>query len=83
MPKDKDGVLSPLNAAIDGLNLLKELASVALAKDAFSAVSTLLTMIRVRTLLFCDEMFQAHVSPGFYGRRTGLCRARILLRGYL
>ena len=80
MPKDQNGVLSPLKAAIDELNLSKELASIVLAKDAFATVGTLLTMIRVRFLLFCHETFQAHTWPGLYGRRTGLRRARIFLR---
>ena len=61
MPNDSDEVLSPLNATIDGLNLSKVLASITPVKEAFAAVSALLTMIRVPFLLSCDEMFQAHL----------------------
>jgi len=46
-PKGKDGVLSSLNVAIDGLNLAKEATSVLQAKAAFASASVLLTMIRV------------------------------------
>ena len=43
----RDGVLSTLNLAIDGLNLAKEVVSVAPAKAAFGTVAILLMMIRV------------------------------------
>jgi hypothetical protein len=46
-PKGRDGVLSSLNVAIDGLNLAKELSSITPAKAVFGSVSVLLTMIRV------------------------------------
>jgi hypothetical protein len=59
-PKGRDGVLSSLNVAIDGLNLAKELSSITPAKAVFGSVAILLTMIKVRFLLFCDEMFQVH-----------------------
>ena len=59
-PKGRDGVVSSLNMAIDGLNLAKELSSVTPAKAVFGSVGILLTMIRVRLLLFPDEMLQVH-----------------------
>ena len=49
--KWRDGVLSSLNAAIEAMNLAKELASVTPAKAIFGSVSVLLTMIRVSVLL--------------------------------
>ena len=49
--KWRDGVLSSLNAAIEAMNLAKELASVTPAKAVFGSVSVLLTMIRVSVLL--------------------------------
>ena len=58
-PKGRDGALSSLNVAIDGLNLAKELSSITPAKAVFGSVSVLLAMIRVSFLL-CDEVFQAH-----------------------
>lgn len=46
-PRGKDGVLSSLNVAIDGLNLAKGATNVLQAKAAFTSASALLTMIRV------------------------------------
>jgi len=82
-PKERDGVLSSLNVAIDGLNLAKEASSITPAKAIFSSVSVLLTMIRVSFLLFCDEMLQVHTQPGHDRQRTGLRRSRVVLRRYL
>ena len=59
-PKGQDGVLSTLNLAIDGLNLAKEVSSVTPAKAAFGTVAILLAMIRVSSLLSCNEKLQAH-----------------------
>ena len=58
--KGRDGVLSSLNMAIDALNLAKELSSITPAKAVFGSVSILLTMIKVRLLLFCRGMLQVH-----------------------
>ena len=59
-PKGRDGTLSALNVAIDGLNFAKELADVTPAKAAVGSVAILLTMIRVGFLLFCDGTFWVH-----------------------
>ena len=66
-PKGRDGILSPLNVAIDGLNLAKELSSATPAKAVFGSVAVLLTMIKVRFLPFSDEIFQAHTRLGYHG----------------
>ena len=58
-PKGRDGVLSSLSVAIDGLNLAKEVSSITPAKAVFGSVAILLTMIRVSFLL-CGEMSQVH-----------------------
>ena len=58
-PKERDGVLSALDIAIDALNLAKEVSSITPAKAAFGSVAILLTMIKV-CLLFCDEVLQVH-----------------------
>ena len=52
-PKDREGSISALNATIEAMNLAKEVSSIMPAKAAFGAVSILLTMLRVRFLLFC------------------------------
>jgi hypothetical protein len=49
-PKGRDGVLSALNVAIEGLNLAKEISSVTPAKALFGSASALLVMIRVSSL---------------------------------
>ena len=59
-PKGRDSVLSSLDVAIDGLNLAEELSSVTPAKTVFGSVSILLTMIKVRFLLCCDEISRIH-----------------------
>ena len=59
-PKGRDAVLSSLNMAIDTLNLAKELSSITPAKAVFGSVAILLTMIKVRSLLFRGEVFRAH-----------------------
>ena len=51
--KWQDGVVSSLNAAIQVMNLAKELASVTPAKAVFGSVSVLLEIIRV-SVLFSD-----------------------------
>jgi len=64
-PKGRDGALSSLNAAIEVLNLAKEIADIPPAKVAFGSVSVLLTMVRVCFLLFCDDGPRVHMYPGF------------------
>ena len=59
-PKGRDGTISSLNIAIEGLNLAKEISSVTPAKAVFGSASVLLTMIKVRLLLFYDEVTQTH-----------------------
>jgi len=59
-PKGRDGAISSLNVAIEGLNLAKELSGVTPAKAVFGSASVLLTMIRVCLLLSCDEATQIY-----------------------
>ena len=47
--KGRESVLSTLNVTIEVLNLAKEICSITPAKAAFSSVSVLLAMIRVRS----------------------------------
>ena len=67
-PKAWGGTLSSLNVAIETLNLAKEIAGITPAKAAFGSVSILLTMVRVRSLLFCDDGPRVHMYPGFDGQ---------------
>jgi len=82
-PKRRDGALSLLNVAIETLNLAEEVAGIAPAKAAFGSVSVLLTMVRVRFILFCNDGPRIHMYPGFDDQRTGLRRTRIELRRYM
>ena len=50
-PKEREGAVSTLNAAIEALNLAKEISSITPAKAAFGSVSVVLAMIRVGFLL--------------------------------
>ena len=54
--KRQDNALSLLNAAIEAMNLAKELSSMTPAKAVFGSVSILLTMIRVCPFLFEDAL---------------------------
>ena len=63
-PKDREGVISLLNATIEALNLAKELSSITPAKAAFGSVSILLTMVVVRLPLSCKNLVEAHAHLG-------------------
>ena len=58
--KGQGKVIPSLNMAIDALNLAKDATSTTPVNPVFGTVATLLTMIRVSSLLFRDGMFQAH-----------------------
>lgn len=53
----RNNALSLLNAAIDAMNLIKELSSMTPAKAVFGSVTILMTMIRVRlsssSMIYC------------------------------
>jgi len=57
----RDGVLSTLNVAIEAMNLAKEISSITPAKAVFGSVSVLLTMIRVRSPVFSNGVFQVYM----------------------
>ena len=50
-PKRRDGVISSLNAAIDAINIAKDVMGMTPAKAAFGSVCVILIMIRVCSLL--------------------------------
>ena len=54
--KRRDNVLSLLNVSIEAMNLAKEVSSVTPAKAVFGSVGVLLAMIRVRFLLFSNNV---------------------------
>jgi hypothetical protein len=65
--KGRDGAISSLNVAIEVMNLAKEVSSITPAKAAFGSVSVLLTMIKVCSALFRDNILRVHLYPGFNG----------------
>ena len=65
--KRRDDALSLLDAAIEAINLAKEISSPTPAKAVFGSVGVLLRMIRVRLPLSCNNGPRVHTSPGFYG----------------
>ena len=60
-------VLPLLTAAIEAMNLAKELSSATPAKAVFGTVGILLTMIKVRFYLFLDNPLRVHMWPGLNG----------------
>ena len=52
-PKEREGTVSALNAAIEAMNFAKELSSITPAKAVFGSVSVILAMIRMSFLVFC------------------------------
>ena len=50
-PKERGGVVSALDLAIEALNLAKEVSSVTPAKAVFGSVSVILMMIKVSLIL--------------------------------
>ena len=51
-PKGREGTTSALNAAIEAMNLAKEISSITPAKAVFGVVSVILATIRVGLFLF-------------------------------
>ena len=77
--KGRDSILSSLNAAIDVVNVAKDVMGMTPAKAALGAVSVLLTLIRVghpRPALADFKLMCA----GHHDQRRGPCRPRFSLR---
>ena len=66
-------VIPTLSTAIDALNIAKEATNTTPVNPVFGSVAVLLTMIRVSSFLFRDEMREAHAQPGHDDQRAGLC----------
>jgi len=60
----RDVALSSLNAAVQAVNLAKELSSVTPAKAVFGTVSVILTMIKVSFLTVCVERLRDEMDIG-------------------
>jgi len=60
-PKEQEGAISVLNAAIEAMNLAKEISSITPANAVFGSVSVILTMTRVGFLPVCVDRVQAEM----------------------
>ena len=78
--KSRDNTLTLLNAAIEAMNLAKEIVSVTPAKVVFGSAGILLSMIRVRLPRFCDDGLRVDMYPGLDGEQNRLRRAWAGLR---
>ena len=58
--KGRSWVIPALNMAIDGLSVAKEATSGTPANPVFGPVAALLTMIRVGSLPFRNQIFETH-----------------------
>jgi len=79
-PGGREGATSALNAAIQDTNLAENVSSIASAKAVFGSVTVLLTLIRVRFLLSCNDLLQVYTQLGLDGQKTGSRRTRVALR---
>ena len=78
--KRRDATLSTLNAAIEAMNLAKEVSGATPAKAIFGSVGVILAMIRVGSLLVHFGEPQANEYTGFDDEQNRLRRARTGLR---
>ena len=59
-PKGREETISPLNAAIEAMDLAEKISTITPAKTVFGSVSTLLMSIRVCFLLFCGDLHRVY-----------------------
>ena len=78
-PKGRDRIFSSLDEAIEALNIAKDVYGIPPAQAAFGSVIALLTMIRVRFLLFYDDELRVHMYLGHDGQPDGLHQTRAIL----
>ena len=79
-PKGRDRIFSSLNVAIEALNIAKDACGIPPAQAAIGSVIALLTIIRVRFLLFYDDELRVDMYLGHDGQPDGLQRTRVILR---
>lgn len=66
-PKEREDVISSLNAAIEAMNLAEKTSNIKLAKAVLGSVGVLLTMIRVCILPVYNDLLRVHMWPGLGG----------------
>ena len=79
-PKGRDGVLTTLNVFIQALDIAKDACGIPPAQVALGSASTLLTMIRVRSLVPCIDGLPAHIRLGHDVQQPGIRRSWAGLR---
>ena len=78
-PEEREDITSALNAAVEAMNLAKEVSSITPAKAVFGSVSVILAMIRVSPPLSTGRL-QTEMHLGRDGQPNRLCRALTGLR---
>ena len=58
--KGQKAAISELDRAVKAMNLAEKTSSIAPAKTVFATVSKLLTLIRVCSLLSCNDLLQIY-----------------------
>ena len=77
--KRRDGVLAGLDVATQLLSVAKDACGFPPAQIALGSACTLLTVIKVHSLLCFEESLLIHVYSGYHGQQTGLSRSRNVL----
>lgn len=66
-PQGQESDISTLNAAIKAMDLAEKASGIIPAKTVFGFVGSLLTMIRVCFLFFCNDLLQIDIWIGLNG----------------
>jgi len=72
-PNEREAAILALNAAVEDLNVAEKASSIPPTKAIFGTAIVLLTLIRVRFLLFCHDLLLVHTQLGLGGQQTELC----------
>ena len=68
-PKARDAILPTLDVSIQALNIARDACGIPPAQIALGSASTLLTMIRARSiLLLCEDRQLTDVYLGYHGQ---------------
>ena len=70
-PSERGDAIPALNAAVEDLKVAEKASSIPPAKAVLGSVIVLLTLVRVRLLLFRYDLLLVHVQLGLDGQQTG------------
>jgi hypothetical protein len=66
-PEGQEGTISALNAAIEAMNLAEKISTITPIKAVFGSVRTLLMIIGVCFLFFCNDLLEIYTQLGLNG----------------